>query len=72
MRRPARALAAIHSPLWGILHAIGAILRSASSAWPLGAGLGVDELAAEALAELIGVLSLGKAEDDHIGVVVAE
>jgi hypothetical protein len=32
----------------------------------------IDEFAAEAIAELLGMHSLGKAEDEHVGVVAAE
>ena len=41
----------------------------ATRARPLGAVLGIDELAAKAIAELFGVLALGKAEDVHVRAV---
>jgi hypothetical protein len=34
--------------------------------------LGINELAAEAIAKLLGVRSLRKAEDEHVGVILAE
>jgi hypothetical protein len=39
---------------------------------PLGAVLRIDELATEALAELLGVLALGKAEDVRVGSIAIE
>ena len=44
----------------------------APRARPLGAALRIDELAAETLAELLGVLALGKAEDVHVGAIAIE
>ena len=41
----------------------------ATRAGPLGAVLRIDELTAKAIAELFGVLALGKAEDVHIRAV---
>ena len=41
----------------------------ATRAWPLGAVLRIDELPAKAIAELFGVLALGKAEYVHIRAV---
>ena len=41
-------------------------------AGPLRPIFGIDEVAAEAIAELLGVRALGKAEDEHVGVVAAE
>jgi hypothetical protein len=48
------------------------VARLTRRARPLWTGLRVDELAAEAITELFGMLALRKAEHEHIGVVAAE
>ena len=47
-------------------------LKLSPRARPLGAFFRIDELAAEVLAELHGVLALGEAEDVHVGAVLIE
>ena len=46
--------------------------HSALRARPLRAGLGIDKLTAEAVAELLCVGTLGKAEDEHVVIVASE
>ena len=66
-------------PMSGDVHSVynswrnrTASMRKDLLTWPARAIFGIDELAAEALLELLGVRALRKAEDDHVGVVAAE